>query len=681
MLPVKLPFMEVECCRSYVDDLYSGNMEKCMEAIVCLKNSVIGSNRQKSSVLSQGIVPRLMQLLGDCSVPVDMKTEATVTLGSIAKGTSQHIQSLIDLGIVPLLLNGITSNDQKYTEATLRCLNTIFQCPNAPVSLIFMDSIIVPCLLNLTTQSVTCQVCVPSILAAACKTTEQQTFLISEGAVPVLAQLLCSPQALVQMNALTCLSSLCYQNPTVAACVAQARCLEIQEPCFVDKSMPDLLFMLMAQDRPSEMQLAAARCVTFLHRAGAFSADDPKILYRTLPCLVRLCKKDRPPLQRALAAETLAYLTEVDIELQRTASISNHLVPTLSQFLKYQPQIDSNFSATTVEQEIKISTEMRQAAFRAFASLGANDEDIRKKIIETDNLMEHIVSGLQDPSPRVRLAAIRCLHSLSRSVQQLRTTFQRSFCSKDHSVWRPLMQLLQGASDDILTVASSTLCNLLLEFSPSKEPILESGAVDLLCGLTRRKDPALRLNGIWALMNMAFQAEQKIKSQILNTLGTDQMFRLLSDTEVDVLMKTLGLLRNLLSTKSHIDYIMNLHGNQIMQAVVLILEGNHSAEVKEQALCILANIGDGDSAKEFIMSNEDVLKKLQDYMAHSNVKLQVAAIFCISNLVWREESGAIERQARLKEMGVYKQLQQLIMTTDTLLFDKVKTAMTQFSEA
>lgn len=55
---------------------------------------------------------------------------------------------------------------------------------------------------------------------------------------------------------------------------------------YVDKSMPDLLFMLMAQDRPSEMQLAAARCITFLHRAGAFSAEDPKILYRTLPCLV-----------------------------------------------------------------------------------------------------------------------------------------------------------------------------------------------------------------------------------------------------------------------------------------------------------------------------------------------------------------------------------------------------------
>lgn len=59
---------------------------------------------------------------------------------------------------------------------------------------------------------------------------------------------------------------------------------------------------------------------------------------------------------------------------------------------------------------------------------------------------------------------------------------------------------------------------------------------------------------------------------------------------------------------------MGLHGKQVMQAIVLILEGDHNAEVKEQALCILANIADGDFAKNFIMSNEDVLKKLTTYM-------------------------------------------------------------------
>lgn len=70
---------------------------------------------------------------------------------------------------------------------------------------------------------------------------------------------------------------------------------------------------------------------------------------------------------------------------------------------------------------------------------------------------------------------------------------------------------------------------------------------------------------------MAFQAEQKIKTLILNTLGIEHIFRLLNDSEVNVLMKTLGLLRNLLCTKPHIDYIMNLHGNEIIQVYKLLL--------------------------------------------------------------------------------------------------------------
>ena len=71
----------------------------------------------------------------------------------------------------------------------------------------------------------------------------------------------------------------------------------------------------------------------------------------------------------------------------------------------------------------------------------------------------------------------------------------------------------------------------------------------------------------------------------------DQIFRLLSDSDINVVMKTLGLLRNLVTHKSQIDHVMSLYGKQIMQAVVLILESDNNAEVKEQALCILANIG------------------------------------------------------------------------------------------
>lgn len=53
--------------------------------------------------------------------------------------------------------------------------------------------------------------------------------------------------------------------------------------------------------------------------------------------MVRLCKKDQLPENRAESAETLAYLTEVDTELQRIASISDHLISVLAELLKYQP--------------------------------------------------------------------------------------------------------------------------------------------------------------------------------------------------------------------------------------------------------------------------------------------------------------------------------------------------------
>ncbi|XP_043525437.1 armadillo repeat-containing protein 8-like isoform X2 [Frieseomelitta varia] len=688
MVSVMQPFMDVESSRSYIDELYSLDPQKCLEAIICLKNSVIGSNRQKGSVIAQGVVPRLLQLLGDSSDRIgdNIRLEAAVTLGSLAKGTDQHVLALIDLGVVPLLFQVILSTPVTETsfegkpkitdllnESCLRCLRTVFQHPAAPVHSIYQDPALVPRLVSLANQCVTCQICVATILTTACKTTEEQSALAKGGAVETLAMQLDSPLPDVQLSALACLANMCYKNYRVCVMVASATTSNTPQ----GRLVPAALGLLMGREKSSLIQLEAARCVTYMHRTGVLLYKDPRIIYRALPCLVRLCHRDHPPRERVAAAETLAFLTEVNTELQRLASISNHLIPTLAELLRCHPHV----------QDTTLTQDMRQAAFRAFASLGANDEDIRKRIIETQSLMEQVVAGLQDPGgSHVRLAAVRCLHSLSRSVQQLRTTFQ------DHAVWRPLMQLLHGADKglegrgesevDLLTVASSTLCNLLLEFSPSKEPILESGGIELLCSLTKRCTPALRLNGIWALMNVAFQAEQQVKLQILQCLGTDQIFCLLADQDIPVLMKTLGLLRNLLSTKAHIDRIMGEHAAHVMQAVILVLEDpRHPADVKEQALCILANVADGNRAKDHIMANEDVLKKLMDYMMHSNVKLQVAAVFCVCNLVWREEPGAAQRQARLKELGFYRILQQLRHSKDLQLFDKVRTAMAQFYDA
>uniref|UniRef100_A0A8C1VSN8 Armadillo repeat-containing protein 8 n=1 Tax=Cyprinus carpio TaxID=7962 RepID=A0A8C1VSN8_CYPCA len=532
-----------------------------------MKNAVIGNNKQKANLIVLGAVPRLLYLLQQSSSSLELRTECAVVLGSLAMGTENNIKSLVDCHIIPALLQGLLCSDLIFIEACLRCLRTIFISPVTPVQLLYTDPTVIPHIMSLLSRSQHTQEYITQIFAHCCKvahTPEHQMVLFNHGAIQNIAPLLISPSYKVRMQALKCFSVLAYENAQVSMTLVNV---------LVDgEQLSQVFARMMQRDKPIEMQLTAAKCLTYMCRAGAIRTDDNCIILKTLPCLVRMCSKERLLEERVEGAETLAFLMEPDIELQRIASVTDHLVSMLADYFKYPSSVSAITDIKRLDHDLKHAHELRQAAFKLYASLGSNDEDIRKKITETENMMDRIVSGLSESSIKVRLAAVRCLHSLSRSVQQLRTSFH------DHAVWKPLM----NAPDEVLVMASSTLCNLLLEFSPSKEPILESGVIELLCSLTQSDSPALRVNGIWALMNMAFQADQKVKVEIVRALGTEQLFILLSDPDTNVLMKTLGLLRNLLSTRPHIDQIMSSHGKQIMQAVTLILEGEHSIEVKEQ---------------------------------------------------------------------------------------------------
>uniref|UniRef100_A0A3B5Q057 Armadillo repeat-containing protein 8 n=1 Tax=Xiphophorus maculatus TaxID=8083 RepID=A0A3B5Q057_XIPMA len=642
--------------RHYVDRLFDPDPQKVLQGVIDMKNAVIGNNKQKANLIVLGAVPRLLYLLQQSSSSLQLRTECAVVLGSLAMGTENNIKSLVDCHIIPTLLQGLLCPDLVFTEACLRCLRTVFISPVTPVQLLYTDPTVIPHLMSLLSNSQRTQEYITQIFSHCCKTPEHQTVLFNHGAIQNIAPLLISPSYKVRMQALKCFSVLAYENTQVSMTLVNV---------LVDgEQLTQVFVKMMQRDQPVEMQLTAAKCLTYMCRAGAIRTDDGCIVLKTLPCLVRMCSKEHLLEERVEGAETLAYLMEPDVELQRIASTTDHLVAMLADYFKYPSSVSAIADIKRLDHDLKHAHELRQAAFKLYASLGSNDEDIRKKITETENMMDRIVSGLSESSIKVRLAAVRCLHSLSRSVQQLRTSFH------DHAVWKPLMKLLQNAPDEVLVMASSTLCNLLLEFSPSKEPILESGVIELLCSLTQSDSPALRVNGIWALMNMAFQADQKVKVEIVRCLGTEQLFRLLSDPDTNVLMKTLGLLRNLLSTRPHIDQIMSSHGKQIMQAVTLILEAEHSIEVKEQTLCILANIADGNTAKELIMTNDDMLQKIKYYMGHSNVKLQLAATFCVSNLIWNEEDGSQDRQDKLREMGFVDVLHKLTQSADPNLSDR-----------
>lgn len=106
---------------------------------------------------------------------------------------------------------------------------------------------------------------------------------------------------------------------------------------YENKQLPDILTSLLSRVKLSDIQLAAARCnsipisyeffkflkfrcfflpakgLTYIHRSDSLTSTDPRIVYRTLPCLARLCTNEFDEETRATAAETLAYLAEVYI--------------------------------------------------------------------------------------------------------------------------------------------------------------------------------------------------------------------------------------------------------------------------------------------------------------------------------------------------------------------------------
>jgi hypothetical protein len=162
--------------------------------------------------------------------------------------------------------------------------------------------------------------------------------------------------------------------------------------------------------------------------------------------------------------------------------------------------------------------------------------------------------------------------------------------------------------------------NLLLHFSPSKETMLENDIIKILVDFINIPNKSIKINVMWSLMNAAFQADQLLKQKILSTITMETIFQLLTEQDELLIMKTLTLIRNILYSRHHIDYLMSIYGTKIIQAIIMILESEYyNNSIKDRALCILVNISDGSTSKEFIMNNEDLIRKINSFMVRSSI--------------------------------------------------------------
>lgn len=72
---------DVENSRSYIDVLYSTDYVEIQDALITLKNAVIGSNKQKGSFISQGLLPKLISFITQDDVPLNIKLDAAIVIG------------------------------------------------------------------------------------------------------------------------------------------------------------------------------------------------------------------------------------------------------------------------------------------------------------------------------------------------------------------------------------------------------------------------------------------------------------------------------------------------------------------------------------------------------------------------------------------------------------------------
>jgi len=71
------------------------------------------------------------------------------------------------------------------------------------------------------------------------------------------------------------------------------------------------------------------------------------------------------------------------------------------------------------------------------------------------------------------------------------------------------------------------------------------------------------------------------------------------------------------------------------------------------------------------MADPVLIKKVIGYITSESEQLQVASVFCVTNLMrpgGSNEGG--ERQAKLRDWGVEKQLQTLLTKTNSNLVDR-----------
>lgn len=221
----------------------------------------------------------------------------------------------------------------------------------------------------------------------------------------------------------------------------------------------------------------------------------------------------------------------------------------------------------------------------------------------------------------------------------------------------------------MLRIASTaTICNLVLEYSPSKKDVLSGGMLNKLVSLCHSENETntfVRINAIWAIKNIVYQSSFEIKRQVLTMLGKELLYSLLQESDLSVQMQVLNLLRNAIcGSVEEIDFVLELlDRTRFFQEIIRIMQKNQDL-LTEQCIFILVNMLTGDERhRSFLMQSENcsLLILIRDLLKHSLIDIREGALWAIYNLACGDEILVGKRIHEMKLLEFDQQITALML--------------------
>ncbi|KRX50800.1 Armadillo repeat-containing protein 8 [Trichinella murrelli] len=579
--------MEVQFYNSYKKWEFMEESE-LQQNIRNLKYYIIGNCGIKCGYMSlklSDIEDKLIDLLQKFSKNEELKLDIMAILCSLVKDEQYRSSKAEDDFATKLLMQEIETGSMRYVEYCLSYLRNrkVHLCKNEKA---------LQGILRYIQISERIQYNMAAIFASACKDYNCKKVIVKSGALSYLLPLMFSFLPKFKVCGLKFVAALLYKSYGAAILLSG---VTMEFHCqFILKNVCRVAILI------------------YFYRIKCLKDIRPFIIKKLIPTILQIISAPDNYVRKLLkaeACEALAYCIEDDPELQYMVHWNQLILQTFNQcnslsFIK-------NKDVETIAAHI--------GSLKCISSIIGGNENIRRRvlgqIVDMDAYLLQMLT-LEECPDDLKLAVYRCLLSMSRSVEQLRT-------------------IVHAPNTKFVDVISSLLCNLVLEFSPLQSVILEYDFLATVCEWLHDDSHNLRLNAAWILMNMSYRADVDLKNSIVQALPPLNILYMLTEdkSEALVVSRLLGLLRNLLAEANFTDELMSNHGATIIEIFLEVLRGRFEECCQEQVLYALANTATGVEARKQLLKNDAIFEMISKFINHCNAELQIASVRCVHNLL------------------------------------------------